>query len=369
MERKYSSLRLISGIISFIAWASLLLVFMEVGMIAVIMSNSDNGTFDNEFFTDVYNVTRVINVSLGLNAIVILFAGLISFVTLNSIAERIRIYIDIEQNTRTINDALNKVVYLLETKFEIKAEETAKKKSWFDSFLEWSYIIPMVLAIYFFISIFKNVPDSNSSLLDKNNDPIENLADYDQVKIGDQIWMTKNLDVDVFQNGDSIFHAKNDEDWATANENQTPAWCYAENNSLNSLGYGKLYNFYAVSDKRMLAPKGWHIPNKKELNILIDFNGGTEKAGDLLKNTSGWADNGNGLNSSEWNGLPGGWRNSTDGKFLGQTETGAWWFIDLDNESTSSAWEMDLNGDSKTIKFYNYGKGNGFSVRCIKDEE
>jgi hypothetical protein len=93
-------------------------------------------------------------------------------VTLNSVAERIRIYIDIEQNTRTINDALNKVVYLLETKFELKAEETAKKKSWFDNFLEWSYIIPMVLAIYFFISIFKNVPDSNSSLLDKCNTPL-----------------------------------------------------------------------------------------------------------------------------------------------------------------------------------------------------
>jgi uncharacterized protein (TIGR02145 family) len=197
-------------------------------------------------------------------------------------------------------------VYLLETKFEIKAEETAKKKSWFDSFLEWSYIIPMVLAIYFFISIFKNVPDSNSSLLDKNNDPVENLAEYDQVKIGDQIWMTKNLDVAVFQNGDSIFHANNSDEWVAATENKTPAWCYSISNEMNSNGYGKLYNFYAVTDSRGLAPKGWHIPTKDEFVVLQEFAGGESTAGKSLKNITGWSNNGNGSNSNGWSGMAAG---------------------------------------------------------------
>jgi uncharacterized protein (TIGR02145 family) len=367
MERKYSSLRLISGIISFIAWASLLLVFMEVGMIAVVMSNSDNSTFNNEFFTDVYNVTRVINVSLGLNAIVILFAGLISFVTLNSIAERIRIYIDIEQNTRTINDALNKVVYLLETKFEIKAEETAKKKSWFDSFLEWSYIIPMVLAIYFFISIFKNVPDSNSSLLDKNNDPVENLAEYDQVKIGDQIWMTKNLDVAVFQNGDSIFHANNSDEWVAATENKTPAWCYSISNEMNSKGYGKLYNFYAVTDSRGLAPKGWHIPTKDEFVVLQEFAGGESTAGKSLKNITGWSNNGNGSNSNGWSGMAAGYCDFNDGSWSDAYIDGYWWTSY--SASSENGTFISLESETNSFSFGSDNKGYGFSVRCIKDEE
>jgi hypothetical protein len=44
-----------------------------------------------------------------------------------------------------------------------------------------------------------------------------------EVKIGSQIWITKNLDVNTFRNGEAIPEAKNAEEWAKAGENKTAA--------------------------------------------------------------------------------------------------------------------------------------------------
>lgn len=38
------------------------------------------------------------------------------------------------------------------------------------------------------------------------------------VQMKDQIWMTKNLDVTTFQNGDTILHAPSFESWVAAGE-------------------------------------------------------------------------------------------------------------------------------------------------------
>ena len=42
---------------------------------------------------------------------------------------------------------------------------------------------------------------------------IKNLFYSQTVTIGKQTWMTKNLDVTSFRNGDSIPEAKTDEEW------------------------------------------------------------------------------------------------------------------------------------------------------------
>lgn len=44
-----------------------------------------------------------------------------------------------------------------------------------------------------------------------------------EVKIGTQIWITKNLDVHTFRNGDAILEATNKEEWQNAGENKTAA--------------------------------------------------------------------------------------------------------------------------------------------------
>ena len=116
---------------------------------------------------------------------------------------------------------------------------------------------------------------SISSLFSACND-IENknkqIAETDvlqEIKIGDWYWSTENLKVSKFRNGDSIAEAKTAEQWVKAGEAQKPAWCYYDNDPINGKRYGKLYNWYAVSDPRELAPVGWHIPSDVEWEDLI----------------------------------------------------------------------------------------------------
>jgi uncharacterized protein (TIGR02145 family) len=63
------------------------------------------------------------------------------------------------------------------------------------------------------------------------------------VTIGNQVWTTKNLNVDKFRNGDPILEVKTDEEWLKAGENKQPAWCYYNNDPANGEKYGKLYNW------------------------------------------------------------------------------------------------------------------------------
>jgi len=93
------------------------------------------------------------------------------------------------------------------------------------------------------------------------------------VTIGTQEWMTENLDVSTFRNGDSIPEAKTNEEWKRAGELKQPAWCYYDNVPKNGTIYGKLYNWYAVNDARGLVPKGYHVPSDEEWTILTDFLG------------------------------------------------------------------------------------------------
>ena len=91
------------------------------------------------------------------------------------------------------------------------------------------------------------------------------------VKIGNQEWMSENLNVDHFRNGDIIPEVKSKEDWEEAGKNGQPAWCYYENDPKNGEKYGKFYNWYAVNDPRGLAPEGWHIPSDGEWTEMINF--------------------------------------------------------------------------------------------------
>jgi uncharacterized protein (TIGR02145 family) len=185
-----------------------------------------------------------------------------------------------------------------------------------------------------------------------------------EVKIGNQIWTSKNLDVEKFNNGDEIPEAKTNEEWNLASKNKTSAWCYYDNDEKNGLKYGKLYNWYAITDHRGIAPKGWHIPSKKEWLILSTYLGGESIAGDKMKSTSGWDVSGNGNNKSEFNGLPGGFR-FDNGEF--GNITGLGFFSSTTENPVSSIEVLTLDYGTSTTFFAPFGKGFGMSVRCIKD--
>ena len=189
-----------------------------------------------------------------------------------------------------------------------------------------------------------------------------------EVTIGKQVWMTQNLNVDKFRNGDPIPEAKTDEEWKKAGENGEPAWCYYNNNPDNGDRYGKLYNWYAVNDSRGLAPEGWKIPSDEDWSRLTDFLGGESVAGTKMKSTNFWADfygeSGNGTNESGFSGLPGGARDS-DGTFSYVGKLGNWWSSTEYN--TTNAWDRSLSYScGNVLRFDNY-KESGFSVRCLRD--
>jgi uncharacterized protein (TIGR02145 family) len=184
------------------------------------------------------------------------------------------------------------------------------------------------------------------------------------VTIGTQTWTTKNLDVATFRNGDAIPQAKTKEEWVAADENEQPAWCYYENEAKNGTKYGKLYNWYAVNDARGLAPAGYHIPTDEEWTVLSTFLGGEDVAGKKMKSTSGWNDDGNGTNSSGFSGLPGAGRGN-NGNFGFVGNYGYWW--SASEGYGSDAWYRLLNSYNASLNRSSSSKGNGFSVRCVRD--
>ena len=184
-----------------------------------------------------------------------------------------------------------------------------------------------------------------------------------EVTIGTQIWMTENLGVDYFRNGDIITQVKSTKEWKKAAKNHQPAWCYYKYNLENGATYGKLYNWYAVNDSRGLAPEGWHIPTDNEWKLLSNYLGGEDFAGKKMKSTSGWKDN-NGNNSSGFNGLPGGFC-SNAGYFDLQGALGCWW--SASEGSTDSAYNRYLHRFNGNLNRGNFNKALGFSVRCLRD--
>ena len=203
------------------------------------------------------------------------------------------------------------------------------------------------------------------------------------VKIGIQVWTSKNLDVDRFRNGDPIPEAKSKEEWINAWKNKTAAFCYYNYDSKNGKVYGKLYNWYAVDDSRGLAPKGYSIPNDGDWKYFTYLLGGAKKvprdsdgkyllhlvggekiAGEKMKSTSGWYYNGNGNNSSGFNGLPGGYCNYY-GDFDDITDFGYWW--SSSHDFSDNAWNRYLYWKDTKVYRSSYDKNSGFSVRCIRD--
>jgi uncharacterized protein (TIGR02145 family) len=93
-------------------------------------------------------------------------------------------------------------------------------------------------------------------------------------KIGNQIWMAENLNIERFRNGDIIYQVTTMDELIDAQNNQQPAWCYYNfDESLGSI-YGKLYNRYAINDPRGIEPKGWRLPTAVDFKNMSNALGG-----------------------------------------------------------------------------------------------
>lgn len=197
---------------------------------------------------------------------------------------------------------------------------------------------------------------------------------YQTIKIGNQWWITENLSVTHYRNGDEIPNVQNDSSWINLT---TGAYCAYDNDDSNIAIYGLLYNWYAVKDTRNIAPEGWHVPTDQELKELEMYLGmsqseaddkgwrGTDE-GSKLKATSGWNNDGNGTNISGFSALPGGYRYGYNGAFSNIGGNGFWW--SATQSGSLYAWQRELSYGTSEVTRSSSIRRSGFSVRCVRDE-
>ncbi|SOE45741.1 major paralogous domain-containing protein [Fibrobacter sp. UWT3] len=159
---------------------------------------------------------------------------------------------------------------------------------------------------------------------------------YRTVKIGDQVWMAENLNIET----DS-------------------SYCYNDSAEYCAK-YGRLYEWSAAMDA---CPSGWHLPDTAEWRTLLDAVGGDSIAGTMLKSTSGWNSDGNGTDDFGFTVLPaGGWGSKN---FVG--EAAVFWTSEWYEGYDDYAYGIKLYTDTIVRKGYS-NKYIGSSVRCLKGE-
>lgn len=202
------------------------------------------------------------------------------------------------------------------------------------------------------LGFIPNNPDGTVTDIDGNT--------YSTVTIGSQVWFAENLKTTKLNNAVPISLVTLSYEWNKLII--SAAYCWFNNDPINKNLYGALYNFPAVVSNQ-LCPNGWHVPTKADWTILTTFLGGETVAGGKLKEagTVHWLDPNTGTNESGFTGLPGGYRNSSDGVFYGVGQVGIWW-------SSSESYEYVSNSNSGIS--FNLVPGNkaGCSVRCLKNE-
>jgi uncharacterized protein (TIGR02145 family) len=179
--------------------------------------------------------------------------------------------------------------------------------------------------------------------------------------------MAENLRVTHFRNGDLIPQIKENDQWK-----HYPVSAYSNYNNGDTVrnNYGFLYNWFAVTDSRNVAPEGWHVPTIDEIKELAEYLGTEAEAGGKLKESGfeHWLPPNTGAtNEVGFSALPGGYRSGNDGKFHTRGSNAYWW---AKTESYHLlAWTKLLHWNFADVnRSYDY-KTYGFSVRCIKDNQ
>jgi len=220
---------------------------------------------------------------------------------------------------------------------------------------------------------------SNGTMKTYGSTPEVGGRTYKTVVIGTQTWMAENLNYKTLD-GTSRCHPGN------INTNTSDA----DNANCNT--YGRLYNWATAmgissdynsdsynpsssTNYRGVCPIGWHIPNNDEWNTLMNSVGGSSIAGRKLKSTSGWGDCGLGSSYSfqcedayGFSALPGGY-GGPGGLFDSAGLNGNWWSASESSDAYSSydAYSRYVVYGSEYVGYYDYGKSNLRSVRCLQD--
>ena len=186
---------------------------------------------------------------------------------------------------------------------------------------------------------------------------------YHTVTIGTQTWLLEDLKTTHYRNGDPITYESNNNAWQNLS---TEAFCWYNNDAATYKStYGALYNWWAASDPRNLAPVGWHVPTDAEWITLFGYLGGQVVAGGPMKESgaSHWtAPNLGATNTSGFTALGAGVRYGGGGSFAEVNNSGYWW-----STSVLGSGLQLVSSSASVIFMASWYPMDGFSVRCIKD--
>jgi len=169
---------------------------------------------------------------------------------------------------------------------------------------------------------------------------------YPTVRIGNQVWMAKNLH-------------------ATKSRTGEPVESFAPNGDTSNIAdYGRLYKW---NDAVKACPKGWRLPTYEEIRQLQTILG--DEIGNSLKErgTLHWlSPNRGATNSTGFSAVGAGIRDTVGFKYF--REISRYWTSSSDT-AAASAWTYSLSYEGYTIfPLYEYWRF-AFSVRCIKDDK
>lgn len=199
---------------------------------------------------------------------------------------------------------------------------------------------------------------------------------YRAVQIGEQCWTAGEMRTGRFANGDVIANVQDDADWIAVG---IAAWCNYNNDAVNEVSLGRLYNWYVVSDPRNVCPAGWHVPSDAEWMELetamgmpanqlavIGVRGAVEGVGGKLKANYLWTPlNPNNINLFGFAALPTGRRLGDTGVFADQTQVGYWWTATPDNDGLPFMRTMHFG--SMGVARSAVVEGFGYGIRCVRD--
>lgn len=180
---------------------------------------------------------------------------------------------------------------------------------------------------------------------------------YNTVKIGEHCWLKDNLDIGT------MIESNDEEDNQTDN-GTIEKYCY-DNDHNNCEKYGGLYQwneamqYITTEGTKGICPVGWHIPTRSEFEELEDY------VGDEAKRLLAEGETDEATNETGFSALLGGNRYNVNGNFdfLGNFAN----FWSSSELNTKDAYYLTLTNYASDVGLSKYNKGDGFSVRCIKD--
>ena len=174
--------------------------------------------------------------------------------------------------------------------------------------------------------------------------------------------MLENLKVTRNNSGNNLATNHTNTDWVNLQNQEIPAYAYNDNFNNYIDNYGLLYNWYAATDD--VCPEGWRLPSNDEFQTLIDFLGGDDNAGYLLKDNVQW----DGSNESQFSALPSGYRSGSGGDIRSIGNHTAFWTSteELNCPHNNCIKVRGLYSGENHINEWQDSRNSGYSVRCLQ---